>query len=100
MKYNQRQEVEGDFEVEGLTISYLVTWVREYFSGDIFIDSIDEVTVYKGDDELEGYYKEHEEEVDELIKQYAEEPYEWEEPTTADLLEVEAEYEYECANGY
>jgi hypothetical protein len=102
MVYNQFQQIEGEFEYGELIISYKVTWVKDYLSlyQLASIDSIDEVTVWKGDEELEEYYNAHEKEVDNLIKEFAEEPDEWEQPTTADLLEAEAEYEYECANGY
>ena len=96
MYYNIRQEVEGELEHEDLFITYKVTWLWEYIKDEMYIESIDEVVIYKDDEEIEDYFDKYPEQVDKilcLIRENAEEPDEWEEPDSYDLREAYYEQE-------
>ena len=72
MRFNQFKTIDGEIEE---------VWV---------LDSENE--------EIEGYYEEHKNEVDNLVLEdaYKHEPDEWETPSYEEILETRAEEEYEA----
>jgi hypothetical protein len=87
------QQYEGSLEYKNFEINYIVTWVRELRSSYARIESIDEVFVCDDGIEVEGYYDEHREEIENLIKADAKIP-EFDEPSREDVREFYLE------NGY
>ena len=87
------QQYEGSLEYKNFEINYTVTWVRELRSSYTRIESIDEVFVCEDGIEVEGYYNEHREEIDKLIKADAKVPV-FDEPSADEVQE----FYYE--NGY
>lgn len=100
MGYNLKQSVDGEIEYKGLTINYTVTWCKDYPSRSVYLDSIDDVSVYQGNEELPNdFYEANTMEINELIENYSE-PDEWEEFDNDDYQEYLAECEWEAEHGY
>ena len=98
MHFNQFQTVEGDFEKDGLFITYEVTYAWDMIKDSIEIDSIDNVGILDAatDEDLESYYDNNKEIVDSWIKEDAkklESQIEWETPSYSDYLEAKAEFD-------
>ena len=94
MRFNQFKTIEGEIEKDGKTIGYKITWVRDVPRDDVQLDTIEEVWVLDSEnDEIEGYYEEHKNEVDNLVLEdaYKHEPTDWEQPSWTDWQEAMAE---------
>ena len=97
MFFNQFQTLEGDFEKEGLFITYEVTYALDMIKDSVEMDSIDNVVIIDAvtDEDLKSYYDNNKEKVDGWIKEDAkklESNIEWEQPSYNDYLEARAEY--------
>lgn len=91
MRFNQWQKIEGEIQYGELTVGYVVSWVRDVPRDTVQIDEIEEVWVNDQNcDAVEGYYEEHQTELDDLIIEdaYKHEPREWEEPTWSEWQEA------------
>ena len=94
MRYNQFKVVEGEIQKDGMTIGYKVAWVRDVPRDTVQIDGIEDAwAIDKDCEEIQGYYQEHRDELDDLIiaDAYKHEPDGWEQPSWTDWQEAMAE---------
>lgn len=99
MTFNQFQNVDGEIQKDGMTISYTICWVRDVPRDTVQIDTIEKVTVLDSEnEEIVGYYDDHTNEINDLILEdaYKHEPDEWETPSYEEILEARAEEQYEA----
>lgn len=91
MTFNQFKVIEGEIEQEERTIHYKVCWVRDVPRDTVQIDEIEDAwAIDKDCEEIQGYYQEHRDELDDLIIEdaYKHEPDYWEQPTWSEWKEA------------